>query len=923
MIGRAAELLTLTEALDGLGPGGRVVVVEGAAGLGKTTLMTELEEHARARSVRVLRCIGVERQMSGGFGALHELLHPVLTAAEALPARQRAALLTALGSGDGTVSDPLLVGLAALGVFEELTATGRPLLVVVEDLHWLDPSSSAVVDFVSRRLTQAPVLLVATLRPQSRPGPALTAPEVTRVSLAPLSEPESAELVRQLAPDLTERARRRVVDEAGGNPLALNEFSLVLADTLADTRQGDSLPARLATSRRLENAFTGDLAGLPAASRRLLLVAAAGDETTSLPELLAAAAALGVTPADAEPLERNRLISVQRDRLTFSHSLVRSAVYGAASSSERAAAHRELAGVTLDPVRAAWHRASALMERDEAVAAELVAAAELARRRAALPEAASALRRAADLSPDPDDRVHRMALAAEMTRQAGQAEECAAMLAEAIPQARRAEDAVMLAVTENLLGLTTGLPIRSVDDVLALSGSLAAPTVQEVLFQRNTLLAAVAGRVDALGADPDVRARVRDAVADLLAVDDSWPQQVVMAWADPVAAAPRIRPQLPALFELLSGFAMAGGQERIPGGNQYLHVFGRVAEALHDLTAARRSWEQYYLFHQQQGGAAEVATALQGRATARLMTGDLIGARADGEQGIELGTVSRSPRSAAAAAAVAALACAFLGDTGRATELIRYADETSDHQPHALITSRARWAAGLVAMAEGRHSDAWFELLEVAAHPTTAMWAVADLAEAGTRSGHLTAARELVAEAARRAEAFDAPIVWAVVHRAQAMLGDGPGAEDHHRRSIEQAEAAGAGLERARSELAYGEWLRRQRRIAEAREYLGSALRGFQRLSAEALVQRAAGELRAAGGASVTQRMPVPDAEASLTPQERQIVQLAATGLSNREIADQLFLSHRTVGVHLYKAYPKLGVSNRAQLVDLLHLAAG
>ncbi len=911
MIGRSAELRLLSGRRSGPG---RAFVVEATAGMGKTTLVTAVIERARAEGVEVLQCSGSERQMSSGFTALHELLHPVLAQAAMLPTRQEQALLGAFGLQEGNSPDPLLINLAALGLLEE-AASRTPLLVVIEDLHWLDASSATVLDFVARRVGNSPIVLVATVRPGHEPAGPFGGPDATRVPLSRLSEEDAALLLEQVAPGLPERSRRRVLSEADGNPLAVREFA-----TEVVARDGaPALAGRLPTTRRLEAAFVGDLAALPERSRTLLLLAAAGDDSAGLAELLAAGAELGITVADIEPLERVRLVSVGQNRLVFFHPLVRSAVYGAASTSERAQAHRLLGAVATDPVRATWHRAAGVLERDEPVAAALEEAAGVAQRRGALPDAFAALRRAADLSPDPDDAVHRLALAAETARQAGLVEETGSILAEIIPLVRRPADVMLTAVVESMFGLTTGAPMRTPDDLIVLADRLEAPTPEERLLQRTRILVTATGRAWALGTDAGAKERLRQAAAQLLTEAQDWPQQVAMIMVDPASVAPAVRPLLPAVLPAVLDAAFVEGREREPGTNQWVQMIGRAAESLHDLDTARAALEEWLRYQRTQGTVADEATAMHARALLRIFAGDLTAALADAEQSYELGLATGAPRSAAAAATASALVLAFRGEPARVAEQIRTAQELTNHQPHALITAPGRWAAGLVAMAEGRPADAWFEMTQMAVFPTVALWGVADLAEAGVRSGHEEEARAVVAEAEEQARAFDAPFVWALVHRARALLTEGDAAEEHHAASLESARKSGEQFEVGRSELAFGEWLRRRRRIVQAREHLDAALRIFEASGARALTERTVAELRAAGVARRTATAAEPvDATAGLTPQERAVVQLAASGLSNKEIADQVYLSHRTVAAHLYKAFPKLGVSNRSQLVDLL-----
>ncbi|GAA0462425.1 LuxR family transcriptional regulator [Paractinoplanes deccanensis] len=883
MIGRKAEMSALTAAL-GFTEG---IVVEGGAGIGKTTLVAAVADAAQARGLRVLRCTGFESFAVFGYSGLQELLPPLMPLADALPGRQREALLVALGLADGSAPDPLLVNLALLGLLEEAAAE-TPVVVVADDAQWLDPSSLAALEFIATRLRDAPVTLLAAVRTGN---PVLAGAGVRRLRLGALSAGESAELLSAAAPGLPGDLRERILAEAAGNPLALRE----LGGEARHLDAGGSLPI----TRRIERAFLGDLSSLPEPSRRLLLVAAAGG---SLAEVLAAGALAGAGPADLEPLEHNRLIVVEPGRLEFTHPLVRSAVYGAASLSQRASAHRWLAEVVTDPVRAAWHRASATPGLDEEVARELTEAAEVARSRGALREAVEALRRAAALSPAVPGRAHRLALAAELARQAGLSVLCQSLLLQAMPLADASADAVNLAATELLLGIEYGTPVRGAEQVIGLAARIPGDNLQ-----RMRALNTAIGRAWGFAHDPETMSRLHQAVLDL--VDEGvWQRDIGLAITDPAGQAPRVRPRLPELLAEALAYAFVNGRESVMGSSRSLSIFVCAAEAQQDLDTAGECWELFWRFHHCSGTLADESFGLQGRGLNRLLRGDLSGGVADAEQALDLAHGNGLVRIAGQAAAIAALGHALRGETAEAEKRIADSAELNESQPYALTTARAHWAAGLLAAADGRHAQAWRELAEVAAHPATGLWALADLAEAGTRSGHTEEAEEAVAAAEKQAAAFGSAHLWAIVHRARAIVSPDEGS---YLRSMASAEEAGNPLELARTRLAYAEWLRRGRHIVRAREPLQAALAEFRRAGAAHLAERAARELLATGTAPAGAR----DADRlQLTPQELRIAELAAGGLTNKEIADQLHLSPRTVATHLYKAFPKLGVTTRAQL---------
>jgi DNA-binding CsgD family transcriptional regulator len=885
MIGRRTELKAVTAALATF----KGVVLEGSAGIGKTTVVAAVVREAQAAGTRVLRCTGIENSAVFGYSGLQELLPPLMPLVDSLPHRQREALLVALGLDDGSAPDPLLVYLATLGLLEEASGD-TPVLVVVDDAQWLDPSSLAALEFVAARRRTAPIMILAAARTG---GPVFAGSDVHRLRLDALSDDEAAQLLSAAAPGLPRELRERVLAEAVGNPLALREF--------ATEAQHLDASAPLPVTRRIEQAFLGDLSSLPEPSRRLLLIAAAG---SSIAEVLAAGELAGAALADLGPLEHSRLIVVERGRLEFTHPLVRSAVYGAASHSERASAHRYLAEIVTDPVRAAWHRAAATPGLDEQVAEQLTAAAEVARGRGALREAVDALRRAAALSPAVAGRAHRLALAAELARQAGLSVLCQSLLHQAIPLAERSLDAANLASTELLLGVEYGTPVRGAEHVIGLASRMHDDPVSRIRALNTAI-----GRAWALGSDPETMERLGRAVTEL--VDEGpWQRHIGLAMTDPVGQAPTVRPMLPQLLSQALETAFDGCRERVMGSSKSLSIFVCAAEALQDLDTAGECWEHFQRFHHSAGTLADESFGLQGRGLNRILRGDLDGGLADAEQGLALADSNGLVRIAGQAAAIAALGHALRGESAEAEQRVADSIRLNENKPYALSTSRAHWAAGLLAAADGRHTQAWRELAEVAAHPATGLWALADVAEAGARSGHTEEAGRMVAAAEEQAAVFGSAHLWAIVHRARAVLSS---REDHYLRAVRSAEEAGNPLELARTRLAYAEWLRRQRRIVQAREPLESALAEFSRVGAAHLARRAARELLATGTAP--SRTPQA-AHVQLTPQELRIVELASAGLTNREIADQMYLSPRTVATHLYKAFPKLGVRTRAQLAQ-------
>ncbi|WP_344476368.1 SpoIIE family protein phosphatase, partial [Kineococcus aurantiacus] len=355
------------------------------------------------------------------------------------------------------------------------------------------------------------------------------------------------------------------------------------------------------------------------------------------------------------------------------------------------------------------------------------------------------------------------------------------------------------------------------------------------------------------------------------------------------------------------------------------HV-AHVAEAVHDLEGAHELWDLAVRTAHDTGAVADEAHALAGRGSLRLATGQVEGAVADLQLSLRIAVDSEQLLMAGYAEALLARAHAWRGEHPQALAACARSAGLTGPRPFAITVASRRWAAGLVALAEQRPEDAWTQLQGVGVHPPTAALALGDLVEAAVRTGRpevLAAARAAAAAAEREAQSLQAHHLQALVHRARALLHAHDGDADGAQAAFEAAGRAGADgscpLELARTRLLHGEWLRRQRRIVDARELLAAALTGFEAAGARSLARRAGAELRAAG---VVPAVAVGDGgedpAALLTAQELQIARLAASGLTNKEIADKVYLSHRTIAAHLYKAFPKLGITHRTQLRDAI-----
>jgi ATP/maltotriose-dependent transcriptional regulator MalT len=312
------------------------------------------------------------------------------------------------------------------------------------------------------------------------------------------------------------------------------------------------------------------------------------------------------------------------------------------------------------------------------------------------------------------------------------------------------------------------------------------------------------------------------------------------------------------------------------------------------------------------------ALVLQSRSAIHLGHLDL--ALTAAEEGGRLALELRDPLFAAGARSALAIIAGLRGDQARAEAHAEAAEQGGLPAKAKPVLASALYARGLSALADGRHSDAYdhlyrlFDPQDPASHPGEASWAIGDLAEAAVHAGTAAEAREVLGRVEPLVGDVRGTRGAVAVSCARALLTDDRDAEHAFAAALDTDLQAWP-FDRARLLLAYGAWLRRQRRVAESRPPLRTARETFDAIGTVPWAERARQELRASGE---TSRSRTPEARERLTPQELQIAQMAAEGLTNRQIGEKLYLSHRTVGSHLYRMYPKLGITARGQLLASL-----
>jgi DNA-binding CsgD family transcriptional regulator len=894
LIGRAAELARLraltAPAADDLD---RALVVLGDAGTGKTALLAELTAQARSRGLRVLSAAGRERESARPFAGLRQLLRPVLIELLALPGPHGEELRAALGTtSPGHRPDREVAGRGLLDLLAGHAEPGHGVLVAVDDAHWMDSASLDVLALAADRLGTGQAAFIFAARGEV-PPPDL-APGLPELRLGPLAPADARDLLDSQPCPPQGRARAQVLAQAAGNPLALIELARALCDDPAAERTCAGLPLPL--TGRLSAAFAAGIRDLPVATRDVLLILAAAGGVTDRDTI--ARAGLRFDPAALAPAEELGLITVDTAGARLRHPLIRSAIYHGAPFARRAAAHRQLAGLLHgQPDRRAWHLAAATLQPDEEVAAMLAATAPLARQRNGPAAHALALERAGELSPDSARGARRLLAAAEEAVSAGQsgwARELA-LRAQALTNDRKVRSR-----SQYVHGWALAWDGRPASALRILIPLARGSTADDPGTAWNA--AGLAATAAYQAGDPDSARALADTMAVLPAVTEVS-ALASRVWALTVTGQ---RPEASAFLWQLSTAAASGADLYHAGAAAW--ALDQTSDAIRLLEAARSTY-------------AEPATrAASGGTLAALGWAYLDAGRWD--DALQLTAVDDNGPGLATAAGrlIAAMIAVHRGHTSHARELIGAA-LAADPEQGRLVTARARHALGLCALADDDYPSAFSHLRQLFGddgtpyHQHVSYLAAADLALASARAGRRTDGRQILKQVA-------AKLSWPTLRlrqllaRADAILAD-PSAESAYPDDV-LSDPAGERwpLERAKLSLECGEWLRRRRRINQAKPVLGAALEAFRALQAQPWARRAESELRACGIA-------VPEAMAdglgALTPQQRRIVQLAAQGLSNREIAQRLVLSPRTVASHLYRCFPKLGVAERRQLHNLLH----
>lgn len=855
-----------------------VLVVSGEAGVGKTALLDDVA--SGADGMRVVRVVGVESETTMPFGALFDVCRPFLGSIGDLPDRQRLALEGALALGPAADGDRFAIGAATLSL---LAAEARetPLLLVIDDAQWLDDSSAASLGFALRRLDADGVAAFVGMRTDTPGG--FNATGFGVLELARLSTTDAVALATSRRP-VSRAQAEHIARRSAGNPLAVLE--LVTSETSV-------LDGLVPIPEHIERTFAARVGELSDETREALLVAAVDD--------LGLIAVIGrATPLAAlGPAENAGLVRIVEARLEFRHPLVRSAVYQHASPTERRAAHAAVAAA-LPPEersRRVWHRAASLVEPDEDVAAALEQVAADAHGRSGPAAAASAWRRAAELTPETNVRARRFLAASE-----------AAWEASTSDTARQDVDAALEACSDPLLHadivrVRARIDSQSGGVAQDVSATLRAEAEAIALLDssRAAYLLADAALAFFPGWDTNPNVELARAARNAAGSSDDPLFDYVLAWE---LYRQGLTEEAEPLFEAAERSIVTDAERR--ADPRALMLAGDCAGwsnpprscALYDRAVSRA---------RELGLAGVVAQALVFLAGVQIDLDLWDDAEESLDEAIRLGEDTGQLNSVAAALGFQAQIAARRGETSRFDALnataTRFAGTAS---PVHVFERNSRC---LLALGTG-HPD-----IAIAAREPTERYTIEqisanafDLVEAYIRAGRLESARARLNEVASHVHFVQARGAYA---RCRALVADLDAYDSLFDESIQLFVHTGNVFECARSRLCYGERLRRANRRRDARPELRAALETFEKLRAEPWAERARRELRASGE---HRRRSVPEARDDLTPQERQIAALAAEGRTNREIGALLFLSPRTIETHLGRVFRKLGISNRSGL---------
>jgi DNA-binding CsgD family transcriptional regulator len=903
VVGRDTELDTIGAFLSSADDGARALVLEGPAGIGKTTLWRGGLDDAEQRGFRVLRCSTAASEAQLSFTALRDLLEGAFDeVADRLPPPQRRALEVALlrAEPEGAAQGPAAVAAAFLTVLREL-ASKTHLLVAIDDVQWLDPASALVLQFAVRRLARDPVRLLLTVRSDGAPLPDLMQPlgdHVRYVEIGPLTLGALQSMLHErLGRAFARPTLRRIHDVSGGNPF----YALELARAVESVTMTDELPV----PETLRGLVHGRIATLPPeTSAALVTVAALGNPEISLVASVVPdweEASLGAVDAG--------VLEVRGDRVCFAHPLLASVVYLDAPEDERRAVHRTLADVVEDAEKHAWHLACATEQPDDDVAATLDSAAERAAARGAPDTAAALAEHARRLTPTDrsEHRARRGLNAAMYMWAAGDGATSRQLLAELIaslpPSPTRAQARKLL--------------VKIIDDLPETIEQLTSALVDAEgdLGQQASVLNLLSRQRIWAGDFERAIADARSAAGTAEAIDAT--AEVAVALAREAQA--RVFAGQPIPDELL-GRAIALEQQLgdpIAVGDSPTFIRGACALWADDLETAFASTAAAERRAASRSESWQ-AIVLDLLAEIELRRGNTARALEHVRDAAEIVAYWGVSHAEAAVLAATALVKSVAGQVDEARAAAERALNLMCPAGYDVIVRSAERALGFLELSLGDAAAAHMVLEPLISrsgigHPA-AVAAAPDDIEALVELGRIADAEALLSELNAHVNRTGHRRATAALRRCEALLaairGEFDAATAFAEEAIVTSREPPEPLEHGRALLVLGQVHRRARQKRAAREALEAAITLFQQSDAPLWAERARAELSRVGGRTASRD--------ELTPSERRVVELVAEGKTNREVAAELFVSVHTVEKALTRSYRKLGLRSRAELAHRL-----
>jgi DNA-binding NarL/FixJ family response regulator len=911
LVGRAAECARIEGLLNAARAGqSEVLIVRGEPGVGKTALVRYALERATQAGLTTISARGLESESEIPFAGLADLIRPVRQALSSIPKTQQSVLAGALALGPPVPGDRFAVCAATLSLLAA-AAEIKPLLCVVDDVQWLDASSAEAVLFVGRRVEAEGIGMVIALREGE--GATIDLADFPTLRLGGLDEAAATRLLADSQPGIAAEVASQLSAAVGGNPLALLEIPALLSE--AELSGAAPLPDPLPAGPNLERAFLRRVRALPAEAQRAL-VAAAASESGDISPILRALELMRLPAGALDAAESSGLVSIEGAQLRFRHPLVRSAVYEAADPVDRRQAHRALAAALEGEQFAdqrAWHLAAAAPAPDENVAAVLERAAERAQLRSGYGAAASALIRAAGLSPSSASRARRLLDGAKALQLAGKPSGALALLNEAA--SLQPDDSVRSGIehVRAELEMWVGTPIRAHDRLLVEASRCEAsnPTAASILLAEAVFPAWMSSEVS-------LAMRTAKRAHDLAQrAGEPIPLVVNIVLAGALVLAGQFQEESVLVDESLVQVSALG-----PTAASYAQFLIATLLTLERYEDARSLLVRVISEAREASAVGMLPHGLGVLCELEFRCGNLAAAYAVGTESVRLANETGSQNVGSYNLVMLARVEAVQGRDKECRRHVAAAfDIARDHGIGATF-HLASATLGLLELGRGRLAEACAHLEEVArlderygiAEPNLIQWH-GDYIEAFARAGRRIEADRALSSLQQHANRSNRLWTRAVAARYRGYLSDGDYAKDFEEAlELHRSSRTPSPFEIARTQLCFGEVLRRKRDRIRAREELHAALDTFEQLGAEPWADRARAELSATGERARKRNAP---SSRDLTPQELQIALAVAGGATNREAASRLFLSPKTVEAHLSSLYRKLEIRSRTDLARL------